>query len=135
MNKPEITNKKLEELKQKAESATQGIWQVDADSRHIRIIKDDGFATYPFRITPTPNEKNNAAYVAAASPDFILALIEDDMQLLRENRRFSNEIAQLNKMVEWFADRMPSSRRFDNRQERIDHWKEIARREVRYGQD
>lgn len=137
MNKPEITNKKLEELKQLAEAATPGPWRYrENNAAGYDIESQDDFIVYSgvdsdYECEYGCEKESNAAYIAAASPDFILAVIEDDMQLLRKNRRLSNEITKLNKMVDWFAAKMPLSELDDNRQECIDRWKREARNMTR----
>ncbi len=69
----EITNEELTRLKVLAEAATPGPWV----SCHHQVAADDGGLIAEFSSTTGryESEKMNRNYVAAASPDVILALI------------------------------------------------------------
>ena len=83
-----------------------------------------------------PNNRSDAAHIAASSPDVVRADIEEILRLRKE-------VARLNKEADWLGLRLwgtggvPPVEDFDVRADRIKMWRKAARKAVeekeRYG--
>lgn len=75
----EITPELLADLKEKAEKATQGLWQVflpkQTDGYGTCIASEDGNILLSMRGKSGNARKYNSEYIAAANPAVMLALI------------------------------------------------------------
>lgn len=83
-NGAHMTQDQLQDLREKAEKATPGPWAIDYrfGEASMVVLDDPGrlplatTALYPLAQNNTPRVEANAAYIAAASPDVVLGLIE-----------------------------------------------------------
>ncbi len=108
MNKIEITPELLADLKEKAQCANRGPWGLDlGPAPHIVFIRQnrcpigdiEGF--------------NDAAYIAAVSPDVVLALVErigklekDLYGLCHDDEEKVCRIERLEKETDWLARKL-----------------------------
>lgn len=85
--------KEIAHLKELAQKATHGLWDTGA-SRHDPswvVWRETGFQIAACQIRV--NGFNNAAYIAAISPDVLLALIKENEQLRHEKDFYTRAMA------------------------------------------
>lgn len=100
-------------LREAAEKATKGQWAVEFDDE---IYSTDGVNHEQIAMVFSENEARDAAFIAAANPHTVLALLDELAFLDKRN-------AELNSTLErWAADRAQSASELEAAEKRIaDH--------------
>lgn len=139
------------ELKDKAEKATPGPWNVDSLGNIFRTphAKDEDYQPVVLLTKSSLDEyaptEADAAYIAAANPQVVLAMIEllqDDIfpayELADEVRLLKIENERLSKEAAWLAEQvLPRCPGLCSHGENTDHevcitcWREAARQTIK----
>lgn len=93
MTNSKITEDTLNSLKELAQNASKGPWTVEKGEEADAVITADGYLSWDDHGGEVFTVEN-AAYLAAANPDFILALIADRNRWKEEaadNLRYAEE--------------------------------------------
>ena len=97
-------------LREAAEKATKGQWAVEFDDE---IYSTDGVNHEQIAMVFSENEARDAAFIAAANPHTVLALLDELAFLDKRN-------AELNSTLErWAADRAQSASELEAAEKRI----------------
>ncbi len=127
----ELTSEKLNNLKELAEKATPGNWFATCDNELMYIVNSicqDRFETRICNLGDGRDSENNSAYIAAAFPDVVLAMIErinyleSKLELAVNGACTTAFLTALNKLPESLKDKLAEQAEAMERLEKEADW-------------